>query len=117
MSPRPKRRTRSLAARLVEIRREHDLSQEEFGSRIGLRQSAISKYERNHPMPKVVKIAVAAIYGVNLAWLESGEPPKYLRPEQVPFTSEDLRVLSALKRQNALYDLIRGQLKSRKPKA
>ena len=107
-----KQRTDSLARRVAEIRRDHDISQEEFGNRIGLRQSAISKYEQGYPMPKVVRIALAASYGVNLAWLESGEPPKYLKPERVPVTSDDLELIRFLKRQSSLYDLIRGQLKT-----
>ena len=113
---RPAKRTDSLALRVAEIRRDHDISQEEFGNRIGLRQSAISKYEKGYPMPKVVRIALAATYGVNLAWLESGALPKYLKPERVPVTSDDLELVRFLKRQSSLYDLIRGQLKaSRRP--
>ena len=109
-----KRRADAFARRLVEIRRDHDISQEEFGIRIGLRQSVISKYERGYPMPKVVRIALAATYGVNLAWLESGAVPKYVKAERLPVTADDLELIRFLKRQSSLYDLIRGQLKGRK---
>ena len=113
-----KRRTDSFAKRVAEIRRDHDVSQEEFGIRIGLRQSVVSKYERGYPMPKVVRIALAATYGVNLAWLENGEGPKYVIAERVPVTSDDLELIRFLKRQSSLYDLIRGHLKTRrKPKS
>ena len=112
------KRTDAFARRLAEIRRDYDISQEEFGARIGVRQSVVSKYERGYPMPKVVRIALAATYGVNLRWLETGEPPKYVKAERVPVTSDDLELIRFLKRQSSLYDLIRGHLTtSRKPKS
>ena len=92
-----KRRTDAFARRVVEVRHGHDISQEEFGIRIGLRQSVMSKYERGYPMPKVVRIALAAIYGVNLPWLESGVPPKYVKAERLPVTSDDLELIRFLK--------------------
>lgn len=109
-----KRHANRFARRVVEVRRDHDLSQEEFGQRIGLRQSVISKYERGYPMPAVVRIALAAIYGVNLGWLESGEPPKYVKPERAPVTADDLALIRFLKRQSSLYDLIRGHLETKR---
>lgn len=70
------RRTRTtsqeLAARIAELRRDFGLSQEEFGSRIGVRQSAVSKYEKGYPMPKVVRVAIAGAFGVRLPWLDEG---------------------------------------------
>ena len=99
-----------LGDRVAEIRKDFDISQEEFGRRIGIRQSAISKYEKGYPMPKVVRIAVAGIYGVTLSWLETGKPPKYVKPEEFPVTADDIALLRFLKQQNSLYDLIRVHL-------
>lgn len=106
------RKTKGLAERVAEVRRDFGISQEEFGRRIGVRQSAISKYEKRYPMPNVVRIAIAATFGVNLPWLQSGKPPKYVKPEESPVTAHDLELLRFLKQQNTLYDLIRFHLKA-----
>jgi transcriptional regulator with XRE-family HTH domain len=105
-----KGKAKGLAERVAEIRSDFAISQEEFGRRIGIRQSAISKYEKGYPMPKVVRIALAATFGVSLPWLEDGEPPKYLKPEESAVTAHDLDLLRFLKQQNRLYDLIRFHL-------
>jgi transcriptional regulator with XRE-family HTH domain len=105
-----KGKTKGLPERIAEIRRDYGISQEEFGRRIGIRQSAISKYEKGYPMPRVVRIAVAATFGAGLDWLENGQPPKYAKREEFPVTAHDLELLRFLKQQNSLYDLIRGHL-------
>lgn len=106
--PRMSRSTqRGLAARVAELRNDFGLSQEEFGSRIGVRQSAISKYEKGYPMPKVVRVAIAGAFGVHLAWLDEGKPPKFLNPQEYVVTEHDLELLRFLKQQNSLYDLVR----------
>ena len=103
-------KAKALGDRVAEIRKDFGISQEEFGRRIGVRQSAISKYEKGYPMPKVVRIAVAATYGASLPWLETGKPPKYVKPEEFPVTAHDLELLRFLKQQNSLYELIRVHL-------
>lgn len=112
------RRTRStsqgLSARIAEIRRDFGLSQEEFGSRIGVRQSAVSKYEKGYPMPKVVRVAICGAFGVRLPWLEQGEPPKFLKREEYVVTEHDLALLRFLKQQSSLYDLIKPHIEPRR---
>lgn len=108
--PRPKRKPTPLGNRVAEIRKDFGVSQKEFADRIGLRQSAISKYEKGYPMPKVVRIAIAATFGASLPWLETGQAPKYVKPEQRPVSAHDLELLRFLKQQNSLYDLIRSHL-------
>jgi len=110
MPTKAKGRAKGLASRVAEIRGDFGISQEEFGHRIGVRQSAISKYEKAYPMPKVVRIAIAATFGVSLPWLEDGTPPKYLKPEEFAVTAHDLELLHFLKQQNTLYDLLRFHL-------
>jgi transcriptional regulator with XRE-family HTH domain len=106
--PRRSRSTQQgLAARVTELRRDFGISQEEFGSRIGVRQSAISKYEKGYPMPKVVRVAIAGAFGVRLAWLDEGKPPKYQKPQEYVVTEHDLELLRFLKQQSSLYDLVR----------
>jgi transcriptional regulator with XRE-family HTH domain len=108
MPRKDKKKFTSVAARIVEIRRDFRISQEEFGRRIGVRQSAVSKYEKSYPIPKVVRIAIAAVFGVNLSWIENGKSPKHVTSKEV--TSHDLELLRFLKRQNTLYGLIRFHL-------
>ncbi len=107
-------KTKGLAGRVAELRHDFGISQAEFGDRIGIRQSAISKYEKGYPMPKVVRIAIAATFGVSLSWLEEGKAPKYVKPRDQPVTTRDLELLRFLKRENSLYDLIRSHLASAK---
>jgi transcriptional regulator with XRE-family HTH domain len=105
-----RRKTKGLAERVVEIRNDFGISQEEFGRRIGMQQSAIAKYEKGYPMPKVVAIAIGATYGVNVAWLEQGDGRKYVKPDDLSLTTRDLELLHFLKQQHSLYDLIRFHL-------
>ena len=107
-----KAKVKGLPERVAEIRRDFGISQEEFGSRIGIRQSAISKYEKGYPMPRVVRIAVAATFGINVDWLEKGQLPKLVKPEEFAITAHDLELLRFLKQQNSLADLIRLQLEN-----
>jgi hypothetical protein len=67
----------------------------------------VSKYEKGYPMPKVVRVAIAGAFGVRLPWLDEGEPPKYLKPQEYVVTEHDLELLRFLKQQNSLHDLIR----------
>jgi len=107
----------ALASRLREVRRDFGTTQAEFGRRIGLRQSVISKYEKGYPVPKVVRIAIAATFGVSLGWLEHSRQPKYPQPEALPVTSQDLELLRFLKQQSSLYDLIQFRIAGGRPAA
>lgn len=60
--------------RLRAVRKSLKLSQQEFAERIGIKRNTIANYEsgRNDPVESVVEL-IKREYGVNRAWLETGE--------------------------------------------
>lgn len=66
----------SINERLAIIRKEYDLSQDEFGNRLGIKKSAVSKLENgaNKPTESMLKL-ICATYHVNYLWLTEGEGP------------------------------------------
>lgn len=114
MSRPASRSARALAKRLGELRTELGLSQAEFARRIGLRQSAISKYEKGYPVPEVVQIAIASVFDVNLAWLQEGKRPKHVAGRDAKLAPEEIEILHFIKEQHALYEVLRNHVKRRK---
>ena len=56
-----------IANRLVQLRREQGLSQEELASKLGVSRQAVSKWERAESSPDTDNlIALARLYGVSL---------------------------------------------------
>ena len=56
-----------IANRLVQLRREQGLSQEEMASKLGVSRQAVSKWERAESSPDTDNlIALARLYGVSL---------------------------------------------------
>lgn len=66
----------SINERITVIRREYELSQEEFGTRLGVKKSAISKLESgaNNPTESMIKL-ICVTFRVNYLWLTEGEGP------------------------------------------
>lgn len=60
--------------RIATLRKELGLTQDEFGSRIGIKKSAVSKLENgtNNPTEATIKLLVKEFH-VNAVWLELGE--------------------------------------------
>lgn len=60
--------------RIKKIRFEHNLSQEEFGKRIGIKRSSVSLLEsgKNTPSDRTVKL-ICQEFGINEHWLRTGE--------------------------------------------
>ena len=81
-----------LADRLVELRKEHKLSQEALAEKLGLSRQSISKWERAEASPDTDNlIALAEIYGITLDQLLGNDEPKtesQPKPEQ---TKKNLR--------------------------
>lgn len=76
------------ANRLYELRKKHNLSQEELAERLGVSRQAVSKWERSEASPDTDNlIALAKIYGLSLDELIYGEQPEKA-PEQ-PDEDED----------------------------
>lgn len=63
----------SINERIAILRKSLGLTQEEFGNRIGVKKSAISKLENgtNNPTEGTIKLIVNT-FPVNSTWLESG---------------------------------------------
>lgn len=62
------------ANRLYELRKKHNLSQEELAERLGVSRQAVSKWERSEASPDTDNlIALAKIYGLSLDELVYGE--------------------------------------------
>lgn len=60
----------TIAQRIAQVRKEHNLSQEAFGDALGVSRQAISKWESGASLPEVEKlIAICRTYGVRIEWL------------------------------------------------
>ena len=72
-----------LADRLVELRKEHKLSQEALAEKLGLSRQSISKWERAEASPDTDNlIALAEVYGITLdQLLGNNEPEKEPQPQ------------------------------------
>lgn len=68
-----------IADRLVQLRRDNGLSQEDLASRLGVSRQAVSKWERAESSPDTDNlIALARLYGISLdALLLGGPAPGY----------------------------------------
>lgn len=66
--------TLETANRLYELRKKHDLSQEELAEKLGVSRQAVSKWERGEASPDTDNlIALAKIYGLSLDEIIYGE--------------------------------------------
>lgn len=75
--------------RIRKIRRDLDLTQQEFADRIGVKRGAIANYEigRNVPTDSVVSL-ICREFGVNEEWLRDGTGETF-----VPDASDELEAL------------------------
>lgn len=74
------------ADNLMELRKRHDLSQEELAGKIGVSRQTLSKYETGESLPDIIKCkALADVFGVTVddlicyeksAGMGLGLPPK-----------------------------------------
>lgn len=87
-----------IANRLVALRRDGRLSQEELAARLGVSRQAVSKWERGESSPDMDNlIALARLYGISLDMLLLSEDRSYAdtaaqyapEPEQEARTQED----------------------------
>ena len=60
--------------RIVTLRKDLGLTQQEFGDRIGVKRGTVTNYElgRNFPTETVLQM-ICRVYGVRRQWLDSGE--------------------------------------------
>ena len=63
-----------MKTRIFELRNRLNLTQTEFGEKIGLTRNAIAAYERGNANPTGTAImAIVTVFHVNREWLETGE--------------------------------------------
>ena len=68
-----------IGGRIKKVRRELELTQTEFASRLGLTQNTVTRYETGdrNPSTAVLSLIVKA-YGVNEEWLRTGEGEMFI---------------------------------------
>lgn len=97
-----------IKTRIKQIRKEHGLTQAEFGKRIGITDASCSLIEsgRNNPSGQTVR-AICREFGVNETWLRTGEGPKKALP-----MDENAALVSALLKDDGsqVYRMIRKTL-------
>lgn len=74
-----------LGERIKKIRERNNLSQEEFGKKLGSARNTIANYENENRNPSnSVKKSICREFGVNEAWLLTGkgEPYEELKPDE-----------------------------------
>lgn len=105
--------------RIKAIRKALNLSQREFGERLGVSRDVISNIEYGRVQPKELFLKhICQLYNINRKWLETGEgemfddtPPndklqealaifKLLRPEFQDYALEQIRKLEELQEKN-----------------
>ena len=65
--------------RIKQIRKHYNLNQEDFGKRIGAKQSTVTAYECGNRIPMDVTItSICREFGVNEEWLRTGKGEMFL---------------------------------------
>ena len=65
--------------RIKQIRKHFNLNQEEFGKRIGAKQSTVTAYECGNRVPMDVTItSICREFGVNEEWLRTGKGEMFI---------------------------------------
>ena len=65
--------------RIKQIRKHYNLNQEDFGKRIGAKQSTVTAYECGNRVPMDVTItSICREFGVNEVWLRTGKGEMFL---------------------------------------
>lgn len=72
--------------RIRKLRKELDLTQREFGERIGIKGNTIAQYElgRNEPIDAVVSL-ICREFNVSEAWLRTGEGEMFVQSDNDVF--------------------------------
>ena len=66
----------TIGQRIAQKRKEHTLSQEALGERLGVSRQSIYKWESDAALPEIDKlVALAKLFGVTVGWLLGVEEP------------------------------------------
>ena len=79
----------SLGERIIELRKEQDMSQGQLANLIGVSRQAVSKWENDTASPDTMKlIRLADVLGTEIEYLATGKKPVYLPAPVVVNVSE-----------------------------
>ena len=80
--------------RIKKLRRELELTQQEFANKIGIKRNTIATYEsgRNDPIDAVISL-VCREFNVNETWLRTGEGNMFI---EVPEEDEVMKYMALL---------------------
>ncbi len=81
----------NIGSRILQVRKANNLSQDDFGKKIGLSRSIIGCYEKN--LRNVSDRAIRDIcmnFNINEDWLRYGKGDKYLIPKEIDELSKVL---------------------------
>ena len=93
-----------MKTRIFELRNRLNLTQTEFGEKIGLTRNAIAAYERGNANPTGTAImAIVTVFHVNRAWLETGEGDMF---DQSYEQAETARMIDAISDSPAMRSLL-----------
>lgn len=100
----------SMKDRIKLIREQNKLSQEDFGNRIKIKRSAVSKIESglNNPSDQTITL-ICLEFSINENWLRTGDGEMFSlqEDEEAAYVSELLEDT-----ENPLYDLIKAIMKT-----
>lgn len=66
--------------RIREIRKDNNLTQTEFGERIGVKGNTVTGYEKENRIPSdAIILSICREFNVNEEWLRTGQGEKYMR--------------------------------------
>ena len=93
-----------MKSRLVELRNKLNLTQTEFGEKIGLTRNAIAAYERGIANPTgTAIIAIVKVFHVNRTWLETGDGDMF---EPATKADETARMIESVSNSPAMRSLL-----------
>ena len=93
-----------MKTRIFELRNRLNLTQTEFGEKIGLTRNAIAAYERGNANPTGTAImAIVTVFHVNREWLETGEGDMF---DQSYEQAETARMIEAISDSPAMRSLL-----------
>ena len=93
-----------MKSRLVELRNKLNLTQTEFGEKIGLTRNAIAAYERGIANPTgTAIIAIVKVFHVNRTWLETGDGDMF---EPTTKADETARMIESVSNSPAMRSLL-----------
>ena len=80
--------------RIKKLRRELELTQQEFANKIGIKRNTIATYEsgRNDPIDAVISL-ICREFNVNETWLRTGEGNMFI---EVPEEDEVMKYMALL---------------------